>query len=97
MSSSPAMGESKVVAGGHFGIFSQPAGYCGDDIPEAAAAAAVGAVTGGPAGRSGGRKRRETEKTCESQVRHDASESPPPHSRPPPTHPRTPSSVTYHR
>lgn len=38
------MGESKVVAGGHFGIFSQPAGYCGDDIPEAAAAAAVGAV-----------------------------------------------------
>lgn len=41
------MGESKVVAGGHFGIFSQPAGHCGGGNAEAAA---VGAMTGGPAG-----------------------------------------------
>lgn len=58
LSSSPAMGESKVVAGGHFGIFSQPAGHCSADNQEAvAAAAAVGAMTGGPAG-GGGRRRR---------------------------------------
>lgn len=86
------MGESKVVAGGHFGIFSQPAGHCGDDNQEAAAAAAaVGAMTGGPAGggekeeaeEEGGEEekgsdRQGTERARERQVRHGASGPPRP-------------------
>lgn len=52
------MGESKVVAGGHFGIFPQPAGHCGGGDRGAAAA---GAMRGGPARRGGGERTGHTE------------------------------------
>lgn len=87
LGSSPAVGESKVVAGGHFGIFPQPAGHCGGGDRGAAAA---GAMTGGPARGGGGERTRHTEgqgreTARERRVRVGAS-GPTPARRPLPKH-----------
>lgn len=89
LGSSPAVGESKVVAGGHFGIFPQPAGHCGGGDRGAAAA---GAMTGGPARGGGGERTGHTEgqgreRARERRVRLGASR-PTPARRPLPKHGR---------
>lgn len=95
LGSSPAVGESKVVAGGHFGIFPQPAGHCGGGGERGAAAA--GAMRGGPARRGGGERTGHTEE----QGRESAGSDSAPQDRPPPAalsrSTDTPSTATHHR